>query len=257
MAGPAVRVEASAGALRVVLDRPERGNSLDLAVLADLHRALDQAERTDGCRLVLLEGSGGVFSTGMDLATAGREESSMAAAAEEGGRAFYGLLRRFTESSCIVVSLVDGRVAGGGVGLVAASDLVSATERSSFGLPEAIWGLLPCCVLPFLIRRVGFQPAYAMALSTLPVSAPDALRSRLVDAVADDPSVLVRRLAGRVRRMDDHVVRDMKRYFSKLRPLSDATERVAVDELVRLMSSPSVRSRIEDFATRQALPETR
>src|SRR5207247_6474972 len=98
-----VSVEASAGALRIVLDRPERGNSLDLAVLADLHRALDQAERTPGCRLVLLEGSGGVFSTGMDLATAGREESSPASAAERGGRAFYGLLRRLAATAWIVV----------------------------------------------------------------------------------------------------------------------------------------------------------
>src|SRR5204863_9100504 len=119
--------------------------------------------------------------------------------ADRGGAAFFGLLRRFTTVGRVIVSIVDGRVTGGGVGLVAASDLVYATERSSFGLPEALWGLLPCCVLPFLIRRVGYQPAYAMALSTQPVSAQEALRSHLVDAVADDPTALVRRLAARVR----------------------------------------------------------
>jgi polyketide biosynthesis enoyl-CoA hydratase PksH len=255
-----ISVQPGRHAMRLTLDRPDRQNSIDDAVIAEIHRALDEAERDPNCRLVLLTGRDGVFSTGMDMAAAaGSAEQPGAAArvggaAEQGGAAFFGLLKRFSTLPRAVVSTVDGRVAGGGVGLVAASDFVYATEQSTFSLPEALWGLLPCCVLPFLIRRVGFQRAYTMTMSTQPVGAREAARSHLVDEVTDDPAALVRRLAYRLTKLDASVIADMKQYFRRLWILSDEVERTAVDEFGRLMSSPAVRDRIADYAANQRFP---
>jgi polyketide biosynthesis enoyl-CoA hydratase PksH len=152
------------------------------------------------------------------------------------------------------VSTVDGRVAGGGVGLAAASDFVYATGRSTFALPEALWGLLPCCVLPFLIRRVGFQKAYAMTLSTQPVSAAEAAGCHLVDHVADSPEDAVRRLAYRLSKLDGVVIGEAKRYLATLWEVSKETERTAVAELDRLMATPAVRGRLAEYATAGTFP---
>ncbi|GAB3555687.1 polyketide biosynthesis enoyl-CoA hydratase PksH [Actinopolyspora lacussalsi] len=241
---PAVRLERVPGAVRAVLARPERQNGISAELLRGLHRALDETESDPERPALLVEGSDGVFCTGMDFADAGDGSRDTG---ETGGAEFWRLLERFTTTPAVVVSLVDGKAIGGGVGIVAASDFVWATPRSSFGLPEALWGLLPCCVLPFLIRRVGFQPAYAMTLSTLPVSADEAVRSRLVDEVAEYPEAALRRLLLRLRRIDTDTVESLKRYVRPMSPIGTERGSAAVAEFVRLFTSTAVAERIEEY----------
>jgi len=248
-----LRVEERAGTLRVTLDRPDRHNSINDVMLAELGAVLDRAER-GGPPIVVLAGTGPVFCSGMDFADASRSAAASGDLADRGGAAFFGLLRRFTTIGRVVVSIVDGRVTGGGVGLVAASDLVYATERSSFGLPEALWGLLPCCVLPFLIRRVGYQPAHAMTLSTLPVPAGRAERIQLVDEVVEDAEPALRRLGARLSKLDGVTIGDAKRYLTRMWPPAPDAEGVATTEFARLVSSPAVQRRIANFATHQQMP---
>lgn len=241
--------ETSPAVLTVTLNRPAQHNSLTQGLLEEIHAALDRAERAPDCRLVVLEGSDGVFCSGMDF-----EEAAAPAWGSRSGEAFLGLLKRFTSIPRVVVSKVDGRVAGGGVGLAAASDFVYATERSQFSLPEALWGLLPCCVLPFLIRRVGFQKAYSMALSTLPVGAAQAERIHLVDQLCEPPDEAIRKLSFRLSKLEEATIRELKRYCARLWTLSEETENAALDQLARLMSSTVVQRNLADFVQRGTFP---
>ncbi|MFH9857967.1 enoyl-CoA hydratase-related protein [Streptomyces sp. NPDC017202] len=249
-----IRLSGVPGVLTVALDRPDAQNSIDTAMIRELHAALDTAEADPDCRVVVLTGGDGVFCTGMDLLGAAAEGRPDRERAARGGAEFLGLLKRLTLTPRVVVATVDGRVAGGGVGLVAASDFVLATPRSTFSLPEALWGLLPCSVAPFLIRRTGFQKAYAMSLSTLPVTADQALLSGLVDQLADQLQPALRRLAFRVTKVEGATVGDLKRYFAKMWIITPEVERTAIDEFARLMSSDGVGRRIADFAERQRFP---
>ncbi|MEU3825498.1 enoyl-CoA hydratase-related protein [Streptomyces sp. SID161] len=252
--GRTLRVERRRETLHVVIDRPDRDNGINDALMRELHAALDEAERDPAVRLVVVESSGPVFCSGMDLGDAADSDRADDGLAARGGQVFYRLLERLATLPRVVVSVVDGRVTGGGVGIAAASDFVFASTRSSFALPEALWGLLPCCVLPFLIRRTGFQPAYAMTLSTLPVTAERAAGIHLVDEVTDDARPALRRLASRLTKIDTSVVADAKRYFEQLRQPAEHHEQAAVAEFARLMSSPAVRARIAGFAHHQQMP---
>ncbi|MER7165754.1 enoyl-CoA hydratase-related protein [Micromonospora sp. NPDC000207] len=244
-----VDVRHQPGLVQVTLDRPHRRNGIDHEVIADLNAALDAAEGDPTCRAVVLRGRDGVFSDGMDFATAAADSGSA-----DGGQAFFDLLTRFTTTDRVVVSQVDGRVAGGGVGLAAASDVVHATPRSTFALPEALWGLLPCCVLPFLVRRVGFQKAYTATLSTQVVDAREAHRIHLVDELSETPETVLRQLVFRLVRLDGEIIGDAKRYFHRLAPIDERAGSVAVAEFGRLMSSPVVRRRIADFVDHGRYP---
>jgi polyketide biosynthesis enoyl-CoA hydratase PksH len=244
--------QESAAVVRLILRRPEHRNSLNQAILRDFHRLLDQAEARPECRLVVLEGEGEVFCSGMDFEEAA--VSSAVPSGADGGELFLSLLKRFTETPRVVVAKVQGRVTGGGVGLVAASDFVFASEHSQFGLPEALWGLLPCCVLPFLIRRVGFQKAYTMTLSTHSISAREACECRLVDELCDDPDTAVRKLAFRLNRIDPQTLVALKRHFGKLWSLSPEAEETALTELSRLMASRLVRHNLTEYVTRRRFP---
>ena len=234
--------------LLVRLNSPQTGNALSAQMLADLHAALDLAERTPDCRIVVLEG-GEDFCSGMDLT-----EPQVTDAASRSGQQYFSLLRRFTQSPLLVICAVRGRASGGGVGLVAAADFVVAAPAAVFSLPEALWGLLPCCVLPFLIRRVGFQKAYAMTLTTQPVGAEQGREFHLVDEVAERPEAVIGRLSLRARRVTAPTLLAAKRYFGALHPITAGTEALAVGELDRLLTLPQVRDAINAYATRHDVP---
>ena len=245
-------VARSPQTLAVTLHRPPRRNALDDTMLGELHAALDAAEAAPDCRLVVLRGAGGVFCTGMDLEEAARD---LATPRVDRGAKFFRLLRRFTTSSCVVVAIVDGRADGGGVGLAAACDFVFASARAVFALPEALWGLVPSSVLPFLVRRAGPRLGYSMMLSTLPVDARGAERAGLVDAVADDPEALLHRLASRVSRLDPATIAAAKRSFARLAPIGEDIEAAALRELDDLLGSPLVQQAIARFTgPRWSLP---
>jgi len=180
-------------------------------------------------------------------------------AAQEGPEAariseYMRLLKRFTLSSKVIISRLDGKVIAGGVGLVAASDIVISTERTELSLSEALWGLLPCCVIPFLIRRVGFQKAYFMTLTTKPISAREAQAIHLVDELADHLDETLRKLTLRLNLLDDDIIVDMKRYFQKMGGITSEMEQAATTEFARLATQPHVQQNIANYVARGIFP---
>lgn len=250
---PSVVTTVCAGPVhRVVLAGSSARGTITDHLLDELHAVLDRACADTECRVLVLAGRDGVFCTGMDLseATARRDPPNHVA----GGERFFDLMLRFTLSSLTIVAAVDGRATGGGVGLAAACDFVVATPRSEFALPEALWGLLPCCALPFLARRIGFQRAYAMSLSTLPVSASRGREIGLVDEVADDLELPLQPLVARSMKLRRETVAALKRHASTHSPITDAMRRAAVSELADLLDSGTVRETLARYERDRRFP---
>jgi polyketide biosynthesis enoyl-CoA hydratase PksH len=245
MAYETLLVATSSQTLTVTLNRPKHHNALTDAMLEELHAVLDAAEDLPGCRLISIQGAKGVFCNGMDLEDTGSLQAGSNPSPKSAR--FFNLLKRLTTIDKVIVSLVDGRAVGGGVGLVAASDFVFASERVQFSLPEALWGLLPCSVAPFLIRRVGFRAAYAMTLSTMPITAGSAERLGLVDEVCSDPTIPLQRLLLRIAKLDLTTIAAAKRYFARLVPISQEIEAAALTEFENLFSSESVQLALARF----------
>ena len=142
----------------------------------------------------------------------------------------------------------------GGVGLAAASDIVVSTERSEFSLSEALWGLLPCCVLPFLIRRTGFQKAYFMTLTTRTFTAREAFDIHLVDELTAQPDEALRKLSLRLNLLDDVTISDLKRYFRGLWLINSEMEQAAVAEITRLSALPRVQNNLRNYVEHGRFP---
>lgn len=254
------------GGLAVTLNRPQQRNTLSDALIADLNSALDACESDPEMRLLVLQGRDGVFCTGMDFEAAvqrpdarrnelaGRSSPAASGGVAENQHPFMSTLRRFSLSPRIIVSIVDGATIAGGVGLVAASDYVIATSKASFSLSEALWGLLPAMVTPYLIRRVGFQAAYRMTLTTLPVSGHRAAEIGLADEVSDSPMESLRRLFLRLSKLEASTVTNLKRYFRGMWIIDETMEQAAVQEISRLIDDPRVQKSIEEFVRYQRLP---
>ncbi|MFO7565313.1 MAG: enoyl-CoA hydratase/isomerase family protein [Enhygromyxa sp.] len=205
-------------------ERPGRRGEVvfDGAGLAKLDELLQEAEETKRCRVLVIESMPGVFCRGMDLeflvAHAGEDQSDKLAA-------YAQCMERLRGSPKAVICLIDGEAMGGGVGLAAAADLVIATARARFALPECVLGLIPAMVLPLLCERMPVQKARWMALSSRSVTADEAASIGLVDELVEGPIQLeqaLRRALKRLLRASPSAVARVKRYSSEIATLSRA-----------------------------------
>ena len=181
-------IDEQTGVTRIVLDRPERRNALNGALVAELKEALALAAADDRIRVIALAGAGPDFCAGADLyeVRATIEEGVMAslADAESLGELFL-LLRRLGKP---VVAVVHGRALAGGCGLATACDLVLAAEGATFGYPEVKLGFVPAMVMAILRRVVGEKVAFELVATGDSIGAADAARLGLVNRVFPNDS---------------------------------------------------------------------
>ena len=227
---------------RLILRDDTAPGRLSALLIEDLVAAL--AEQTEA-RVVTLEGDGGVFCEGFDLTLLAQP-----AAGDIGVTVlerFGALLDAIAATPRPVIALVDGPAMGGGVGLAAAADLVVATPRATFGLPEALFGLVPAMVFPVLARRVGAPQARWLALGAASLSASDAWRLGLVDELADDLETTLRRHLQRLSRMDPRAVAAVKAMAAAHDAAPASYRAHAAASFRRLRASDETRERINRF----------
>lgn len=234
----------------LTLNRPKSKNSLDINLLKELHAALDEIEKDKEIHSIVLQGQGGIFCTGMDFANIELPPSEHPL----DNTLYVRLLHRFVTYPRIIISCVEGAVIAGGLGLVASSDLVVATPQSQFSLSEAIWGLLPVCVSPYLIRRIGFQAAYRLGFTTQTIDGQEAYRLQLVDVLGDEPFKKIHSYILRISRIDLRTIEGLKNYFTKLWPITAETEARAIAETERLTQTPWIRENILNYLNNGKFP---
>lgn len=248
-----VRCVRAGNSAELVLNVSGAPATLTAQTISELGNNLDRISEWQDVTAIILRSDTDVFSEGMDFGefADGAWDDRLP---QEMSSRYMAILRKLSTIDKIVIARVEGRVAAGGVGLVAASDFVIANRSASFVLPEVIWGIMPCNVIPYLIRRAGFQRAYAMSLLAQPLSAEDAYSSRLIDFLVDDVDTEVRRIQLRLQRIQSTSIADQKTYFRKMWFLDDERETHAVNQLAQILARPSVRQNVERFALHREFP---
>jgi methylglutaconyl-CoA hydratase len=210
-----VRRERDDAIVWVVLDRPDRRNALNRAMVEALRRALIEADADPETQVIAVRGEGPDFCAGGDLAEIRRlaEEDVLLNLDDADALADLFLLPRRLRKP--VAAVVHGRALAGGCGLATACDLVLAAETAEFGYPEVHLGFVPAMVLALLRRHVGEKAAFALVAFGDRLSATEAQRLGLVTATlpADD---FVDRARVTLRRLASHsaaALRLLKRVF--------------------------------------------
>lgn len=245
-------VERSGKVLTVTLNRPAQRNSISPELVGAFNRALDEVQRDPSCRMIVIQGRDRIFCTGLDFESTSRQFAGQLST--QVISAYMDLMMRLAEMPQVVVAKVEGLALAGGLGCVAASDIVIADHRSEFGLSEALWGLLPACVAPFLIRRVGYQNAYRMTLTAEMIAAPAAHALGLVDILSENPGDEIRKQLLRVSRVENETIADAKRYFSRFAPVDGTVAEAAIAETTRLLNSTRVRENIQRYVDTKQFP---
>ncbi len=169
--------------LRVTLDRPERRNAFDAALIAAL---ADAFADVGDARCVVLAGAGPSFCAGADIDW---QRSAIDLSYEENvedARRLYRMLDAIDSCPAPVVGRVHSHALAGGSALACCADVTIASADAVFGFTEVRVGIIPAIVSPFVLRRIGRAAARRYFLTGERFGAEEALRIGLVHEIADD-----------------------------------------------------------------------
>lgn len=209
----AVELTREGSTARLVMNRPEVHNAFDDALIADLTAAIDELDRDDSVRAVVLTGAGASFSAGADL----NWMRGMAAAGEADNLAdslrLAALMRRLQFLSKPTIARVNGAAFGGGVGLIACCDIAVTSEGARFALSEVKLGLVPAVISPYVVAAIGLRQARRLFITGEIVDSAAALSMGLVHEVvpADALDGAVDRLLGLLAKGGPVAQREAKR----------------------------------------------
>jgi enoyl-CoA hydratase len=140
------------GAARITLDRPERANALNQAMLDEIGQALDVAERDASVRAIIVRGAGAAFSSGFDLKE--QMERRPTGVSQWGPilRKDFDTVMRFWHCPKPTIAAVRGPCLAGACELALACDLTIAADDAFFGEPELKFGAgIVVMILPWLV----------------------------------------------------------------------------------------------------------
>jgi methylglutaconyl-CoA hydratase len=171
---------------RVTLNRPDKRNALNEAVVNGIKAALHEANALDAVRVVVISGTGPDFCSGADLDALRKISDASVAENLEDARALMELFQLMREVSVPVVAAVRGRALAGGCGLASSCDLVLAASSARFGYPEVKIGFVPAMVLAILKRNVSEKRAFELLARGAEISAQEAKHIGLINQVFND-----------------------------------------------------------------------
>ena len=173
---------------RITLNRPEKRNALNDAVIAGLNHALKSAAADKNVRVVVISGAGKDFCSGADLSALQKIAGASVAENAEDARSLLELFLLIRQLQVPVVAAVTGRALAGGCGLATACDLVLASASARFGYPEVKIGFVPAMVMAILRRNVSEKRAFELITRGAEISADQAREFGLVNQVFADES---------------------------------------------------------------------
>ena len=182
-----VRYEVADGVATVTLASPESRNVLSPDSMRALVEHFSAAANDDAVRVVVLTGEGNTFCAGADLMGASNADSDSFVA--QGPRTLVAVLETMLLHPKPIVARVQGHVAGGGNGLVAAADLAVAAESAKFAFSEVRVGVAPAVISVVCLARMSPSHARELLLTGERVSAQRVLEAGLVNAVAEDAAL--------------------------------------------------------------------
>lgn len=191
----------SRGVLTVTLNRPEVRNAFNEVVIDELTQVFKRDVQQPAVRAVVLRGEGSVFCAGGDLNWMKKAVDFDYSENLKDTRALAQMFALLNECPKPVIGAIHGAAIGGGVGLVSICDIAIATQDTQFSLSEVRLGIVPACIGPFVIAKIGASHARGLFMSAERFQGQQAKEIGLVHKVVADAAALdaeVERVLGNV-----------------------------------------------------------
>lgn len=171
---------------RVTFNRPEIHNAFNSTVITEMSEVFSEMENDDDIRVVLLTGAGRSFCAGADLNWMREviDQSFDQNLAES--NALADLFYQIYTFKRPVVGRINGAAIGGGTGFVAVCDIAVAAESAKFSFSEVKIGVVPACIGPYVIKKMGEGKARELFITGERMKAHRAFEVGLVNKVVTD-----------------------------------------------------------------------
>ncbi len=169
--------------LILTMNRPEKRNALNDALITALKAAIMESDGDDELRAIVIRGAGKDFCSGADLSAL---QKIAGASYEENLEDAKNLAELFTlirNAKVPVIAAVHGRALAGGCGLATGCDIVLATETARFGYPEVKIGFVPAIVMAILRRNLGEKFSFELVTQGFEFTAQEANFFGLVNRI--------------------------------------------------------------------------
>ena len=234
----------------IILSDSENGNRLDNNSLNEMKNVFDDYSGNKDVRVILLRSNGNNFCLGMNLDTLIKSNGN--AELVIGIDLYIDILKNIHSCHKPVVCAVNGDVKAGGVGLVSSCDIIIASDKSSFELSEALFGLIPANVLPFIFSlRITPQKARYLILTAKKISAFEAKTINLVDEVFEQNMLEkgIKNVVKSLYRVSPDAVKYTKSFTTELLNLSFEESLVkAKNKLIELVETGDVNKAVTAFS---------
>ncbi|KPJ50272.1 hypothetical protein AMJ40_03420 [candidate division TA06 bacterium DG_26] len=219
----AISVEQSSATL--TFNRPEIHNAFNDVMIDELHRAFATISSREDIRVVVLTGAGKSYCAGADLNWMKRvKDYSYEENLQESLRLAELFYQIYTLPSPTIAK-VNGAAIGGGTGFVAVCDLAIASSTAKFSFSEVKLGLVPACISPYVVRKVGEGASREFFLTGERLTAEKALRYGLVNQVVPPEG-----LDDAVREWTDHLISSGPHALATCKQLLHRVPEMGLDE---------------------------
>jgi methylglutaconyl-CoA hydratase len=206
-----------AGVLTITMNRPDKRNALNPAMIDELTHALNTAADDPACGVTILTGAGSAFCAGLDL----DHLASLSDKTPEDHRAdserVARLLRTLYDCPKPTIAAVNGPAIAGGMGLATICDFTLAVPEARFGYTEVKIGFIPAIVSAFLRHQIGDKRARDLLLTGRLIQADEALDLGLVTRLVPEQELMeeARSLAASLLRNSPAALQATKRLMSE------------------------------------------
>lgn len=176
----------------ITLNRPDRMNAMPPKMIGEIHDAMQEAERDDNVRVVIVTGAGKAFCSGLDLDNL---KSLLGRSPEQNlqdSKTMVGLFRSLYEFPKVTIAAVNGAAIAGGTGLALLCDFTIAVPEAKFGYTEVRIGFVPAIVSTFLLRQVGEKQARDLLLTGRVFGSDEAMRLGLINEIVPPEFLMTR-----------------------------------------------------------------
>ena len=243
-----VHYTVSGAVATITLDSPHNRNALSRQLVTELFEGIERAAADDDVRVLLLAAEGRVFCSGADLSEAST------GGMDEGAKRIVDLQRLIATLDKPVVTRVYGAVRAGGIGIVAASDVVVAAEDATFALTEVKLGLAAAIISLTVHARMTPRAAALTTLGGEVFSGADAAAYGLVTTAvpADDLDAEVARVCASLASGAPQGLRESKRILNReLVARIDAHGAEMAELSATLFASEEAKEAMTAFLTRK------
>ncbi|MCY7362512.1 MAG: enoyl-CoA hydratase/isomerase family protein [Ignavibacteria bacterium] len=178
-----ILIEETEGTKKIILNRPEKRNSLDEEMIFELTDAFRKYSDDEETRSIILTGAGGNFCSGLYLDYLQKISEYDILQNKMDSQKFKNLLLSIYNCRKPVIAMVDCYALAGGCGIASVCDFIVASDKAQIGYTEVKIGFIPAIVMIFLLKRVSETHAKDLLLTSKFISGEEAHRIGFVNYV--------------------------------------------------------------------------